>query len=310
MFFEEKNFDGDCKTPRDFIYSGVHVNTIKDIQFDVAKGNESGLVAEELREFQELLDMMPLIQQDHKNLEKLIDNLCTINPKSFGGYLAMVQMFSVITIVKDPSISYSMKIAQLRGHICGIPTDDWIEDPIMIHIAVKRILISLRSVDSKDPLNVYHIVQQMWFINDFNYYVALSLSWVAFHSAMGSETVNEKEIYRPHDVDYLLKQLQGLRLNNFKDDLFNFFILIKSVALILNMTLSRAPWRTIPFCYSNVLGKVKVDRLEMLMKWTKEAQHVLRINMCENSEQMKIREVLDFEICTILNKKLDEASKE
>lgn len=129
MLFDDKDFWEEDKNAQDFIFSGISVEIIKEIRVNVQKDKnaESNIVAAELKDFEKLFD-----ENNQQNLEKLVENLCTFNPKTFGGYLALLQTFSVLVILKNPSISFSLKIAQLKGHICGIPSDEWIEEPIKV----------------------------------------------------------------------------------------------------------------------------------------------------------------------------------
>uniref|UniRef100_A0A1B0DQT6 Uncharacterized protein n=1 Tax=Phlebotomus papatasi TaxID=29031 RepID=A0A1B0DQT6_PHLPP len=294
---EDVNLPDDDKVAEDFLYSGIKLEEVKQIVFNFEEKSETEAVVKELKEIQQLL-------KDSPNLTKVLDKLCDFRPCSLAGYLGLLQISTLLILVKEPPISVSLKISQLRGHLCSIPTSDWHDCPIKVHMTVETILSGLRSINNRDPLNLYHISRELWCVNDFLYFVSLTLAWVAFQDALRGMPIPTKEIHRPHNLNYMLQQLQTLDVSDYRNNLMKIYILLKIVALILHMTLTKVSSRAIPFAYRKEVGEASPEKLKELFDWFKCTQKSLRINDCENMAKMKIRELLEFEIFTILNHEL------
>ncbi|GAB0096630.1 hypothetical protein DMENIID0001_121600 [Sergentomyia squamirostris] len=290
--FAENNHS---KLPEEFIYSGITVEDVKKMQILKPNKKEKQNVKKELTAFQNILSGH---RDSGKDFECLVDDLCDFRPETLGGYTTLIQLTSGILLIKNPAISLSLKIAQLRSHVCNIPTtnsDEWHENPVYIHAMAKAIL---QSLDTRDPLNLYHICRELWCINDFLFYVSLSLAWEAFY--IHTESTDRETLHRPRDLDHLLGQLEKLTVEEFKEDLLKLFVCLKIVALIFHMTLKRTASRKIPFCFTHQL-EYTPQLTEKLLEWFQSTQQILRINSCENPEQMRIRELLEYEIVSILS---------
>lgn len=155
-------------------------------------------------------------------------------------------------------------------------------------MTVETILSGLRSINNRDPLNIYHIARELWCVNDFLYFVSLTLAWVAFQDALRGMPIPTNEIHRPHNLNHMLQQLQTLDVSDYRKNLMKIYILLKIVALILHMTLTKVPSRAIPFVYRKEVGEASPEKLKELFEWFKCTQKSLRINDCENMAKMKV----------------------
>lgn len=122
---EDVNLPDDDKVAEDFLYSGIKLEEVKQIAFNFEEKSETEAVVKELKEIQQLL-------KDSPNLSKVLDKLCDFRPNSLAGYLGLIQISALLTLLKESPISVSLKIAQLRGHLCSIPTSDWHDCPIKV----------------------------------------------------------------------------------------------------------------------------------------------------------------------------------
>ncbi|XP_059618429.1 uncharacterized protein LOC132262938 [Phlebotomus argentipes] len=291
----QEDLVGSDRVDRDFLYTGIPEEMIRKF---LENHKRSG-ATEELKEFEKILQDSP---------ENLIEALSNFNPTTFNGYLNLLQASVVVFLTQNPSVFCSMKIAQLRCHLCRIMVSDWVDNPVQVHLAVEKILEGLRSVHNTDLLNVAHICWQLCGINDFLFIVALSLAWEAFEQFLDKDRMPAEEIYRPQHLSVLIERLQGINMVDYQTDLLKFFVLLKIVSLILRLMLPRVPPRKFSILYAKEMKVVSMEKLRELNDWCHKAQKILRIPGSPTIEKIKIREVMEFEIFTALDQQLEQQS--